>query len=74
MSRNVALINAYSLSFVMMARRQCCGSGSARTRNFYQDPELEVMDPNPELDLNLIKKLTKMSILIITGDMKNTLI
>jgi hypothetical protein len=40
---------------------QCCGSGSARTRNFLQDadqePELEVIDPDPvpELDLNLTK-------------------
>jgi hypothetical protein len=42
---------------------QCCGSGSgsgsARIRNFLQnpeqDPELEVMDPapDPELDFNL---------------------
>jgi hypothetical protein len=36
---------------------QCCGSGSARIRNFLQDPdpELEVLDPDPELDLNVIK-------------------
>jgi hypothetical protein len=33
---------------------QCCGSGSARIRNFLQDPdpepdpELEVMDPDPD--------------------------
>jgi hypothetical protein len=35
---------------------QCCGSGSARIRNFLQDPDpdphLEVMDPDPKLDLD----------------------
>jgi hypothetical protein len=47
---------------------QCCGSGtgsgSARIRNFLQDPEpdpeLEVMDPDPALDPELDLNLTKI--------------
>jgi hypothetical protein len=37
----------------MKGRNQCCGSGSARIRNFLLDPELEVLDPDPEFDFNL---------------------
>jgi hypothetical protein len=62
---------------------RCCGFGSARTRNFCQnpDPELQVMDPDLELDFNLIKihlKKNTGSNLIITDtvpyDIKNILI
>jgi hypothetical protein len=50
--------------------RQCCGSGFgtgsgyARIRNFLQDPdpELEIMDPAPEQDLNLTKIHKKFEI------------
>jgi hypothetical protein len=38
---------------------QCCGSESARIRNFLQDPD-------PKLDLNLTK-IQKISNLLITG-------
>jgi hypothetical protein len=34
---------------------QCCESGYARIRNFLQDPELKVVDPDLELGLTLIK-------------------
>jgi hypothetical protein len=51
--------------------KQCCGSGtgsgSARIRNFLQDPdpELEVMDPELDLNLTGTKIYQKMSNLII---------
>jgi hypothetical protein len=66
---------------------QCCGSGSghgsgsARIRNFLQDPDLEpelvVMDPDlalgPELDLNLTKNHQK-NLQFDNYDIKNKLI
>jgi hypothetical protein len=40
---------------------------------FLQDPELEVMDPDPELDLNLTKNHQK-NLQFDNSDIKNTLI
>jgi hypothetical protein len=44
--------------------QQCCGSGSARRRNFLQDqdPELGVLDPDPAPDLNLTKNNKKLAL------------
>jgi hypothetical protein len=70
------------LSSSYITGEQCCGSGSltgtARIRNFFQDPdpELEVMDPDvaldPELDLNLAKN-HQTNYQLSNYDIKNTL-
>jgi hypothetical protein len=44
--------------------QQCCGSGSARSKTFLKDPELdpelEVMDPDPALDPEMDLNLTNI--------------